>query len=186
MYVFAPNQVAKNFPYSIGDLRRDNPSISFPAFPSPETLAEWSVFPVIESPQPDHDPITENLSRIGPSFINGEWAVSWEVTPADEEVILDRRRASADYLAFWDELVSLGVYASIREQSFVSLPMNTLATEFIALLTDAKAKHPNETAIQASINAILSAGTFTEEHLEELQHALEVGSLDGLYSLPVN
>jgi hypothetical protein len=89
-----------------------------------------------------------------------------------------------DYLAFWDALMVSTVYASIREQSFVSLPMNTLATEFIALIGDAKAGRANEAAIQASMDAILATGTFTEEQLVELQSALEAGHLEGIYTLP--
>ena len=88
-----------------------------------------------------------------------------------------------DYLAFWDALMVSTVYASIREQSFVSLPMNTLATEFIALISDAKAGRPSEPAIQASINAILATGTFTEAQLTELGAALIAGSIDNIYSL---
>jgi hypothetical protein len=91
---------------------------------------------------------------------------------------------SPNYLAFWDALMVSSVYASIREQSFTSLPMNTLATEFIALMGDAKAGRPSEPAIQASIDAILATGTFTEDHLTELQLALEAGNLDGIYTLP--
>ena len=88
-----------------------------------------------------------------------------------------------DYLAFWDALMVSTVYASIREQSFVSLPMNTLATEFIALIGDAKAGRPSEPAIQASINAILTTGTFTEDQLIELAGALAAGNLDDIYVL---
>jgi hypothetical protein len=88
-----------------------------------------------------------------------------------------------DYLAFWEALMSSSVYASIREQSFTSLPMNTLATEFIALIGDAKAGRPNETAIQQSMSAILETGTFTEEHLIELQEALEAGHLENIYTI---
>jgi len=88
-----------------------------------------------------------------------------------------------DYLAFWDALMVSSVYASIRKQSFVSLPMNTLATEFIALIGDAKAGRANEAAIQQSMDAILATGTFTEEQLVELGAALAAGNLDGIYSL---
>jgi len=91
--------------------------------------------------------------------------------------------AGPDYLAFWDALMTSSVYGSIREQSFVSLPMNTLATEFIALIGDAKAGRPNEAAIQASMDAILGTGTFTEDDLAELQGVLEAGNLDDVYSL---
>jgi hypothetical protein len=88
-----------------------------------------------------------------------------------------------DYLAFWDALMGSTVYGSIREQSFVSLPMNTLATEFIALIGDAKAGRANEAAIQASMDAILGTGTFAEADLAELQGVLEAGNLDDVYSL---
>jgi hypothetical protein len=88
-----------------------------------------------------------------------------------------------DYLAFWDALMGSTVYASIREQSFVSLPMNTLATEFIALIGDAKAGRANEAAIQQSMDAILATGTFTEAHISELGAALAAGNLDGIYTL---
>ena len=88
-----------------------------------------------------------------------------------------------DYLAFWDALMVSTVYSAIREQSFISLPMNTLATEFIALLGDAKAGRANEVAIQQSMTAILATGTFTEEQLGELGAALAAGNLDGIYAL---
>ena len=88
-----------------------------------------------------------------------------------------------DYLAFWDALIASSVYASIRTQSMASLPMNTLATEFIALIGDAKAGRPNVAAIQASISAILSTGSFTPTDVQEFEVALVAGNLDGLYSL---
>jgi len=87
------------------------------------------------------------------------------------------------YIAFWDALLASTVYGSIRTQSMASLPMNTLATEFIALIGDAKADRPNQAAIQASITAILSTGTFTEADLEEFAAVLETGRLDDIYAL---
>ena len=88
-----------------------------------------------------------------------------------------------DYILFWDALIASSVYASIRTQSMASLPMNTLATEFIALLGDAKAGQPSENAIQSSIKAILTTGTFTQNHLAELTEALEAGRLEGIYTM---
>ena len=87
------------------------------------------------------------------------------------------------YVAFWDALVASTVYASIRTQSMASLPMNTLATEFIALLGDAKAGRPNEAAIQASMSAVFATGTFTEDDAEEFTEALAAGYLDEIYAL---
>jgi len=87
------------------------------------------------------------------------------------------------YTAFWDALVASSVYASIRTQSMASLPMNTLATEFIALIGDAKAGRPNEAAIQASMSAVFATGTFTEDDAEEFTAALATGLLDDIYTL---
>jgi hypothetical protein len=104
------------------------------------------------------------------------WDVEWPIEP-------DASTQGPNYRIFWDALTTSTVYASIREQSFVSLPMNTLATEFIALIGDAKAGRPNEAAIQQSMGAILSVGTFTEAQLAELGAALVAGNLDGIYAL---
>lgn len=88
-----------------------------------------------------------------------------------------------DYLAFWDALIASNVYASIRTQSMVSLPMNTLVTEFIALIVDAKMGRGSQAMIQSSISGILSIGSFTEEELEEFKMALVAGRLEDVYSL---
>jgi len=183
MYVLAPNQTIETFPYSIGDLRRDNPGTSFPADPSEQSLAEWSVFPVVDAPMPAYDAVTQNCTQVNPTLLAGRWTVTWQVTNATPEQIDARIRINANYRAFWDALLASTVYSAIRTQSMASLPMNTLATEFIALLGDAKAGRPNEAAIQASMNALLTTGTFTSGHLVELAEALEAGKLYGIYTL---
>ena len=88
-----------------------------------------------------------------------------------------------DYWAFWEALVGSGVYAAIREQASTSLPMTVQATELITLLGDAKSGRPNQPAIQASMAAILTTGTFTATHLGELQAALVAGNLTDVYTL---
>lgn len=88
-----------------------------------------------------------------------------------------------DYPAFWDALITSSVYESIRTQSMASLAMNTLATEFIALITDAKIGRPNQVAIQNSINSIFGTGTFTNDDVEEFNNILNVGFIDNIYSL---
>lgn len=91
--------------------------------------------------------------------------------------------ATPDYQTFWAALLQTDAYQAIRAQSAASLPMNTAATEFIALLGDAKMGMAIEPAIQMAIYGVLSAGTFTEDHLVEFQAALEAGHLDSIYSL---
>ena len=123
---------------------------------------------------PEYDAYTEVL----------EWTSgAFDVRPMTAAEIAARIRANANYVAFWDALLASTVYGSIRTQSMASLPMNTLATEFIALIGDAKDGRVNEAAIQASMSAVFSTGTFTTADAAEFTAALAAGLLDDIYSL---
>ena len=122
--------------------------------------------------QADMIPVASyDTSLLGRIRTNGEWLDPPPIPPGPS------------YTAFWDALIASTVYGSIRTQSMASLPMNTLATEFIALIGDAKAGRPNEAAIQASMSAVFSTGTFTEADTAEFSAALVAGALDDIYSL---
>lgn len=88
-----------------------------------------------------------------------------------------------DYLAFWDALLVSSVYQTIRAQALTTPAVLVACTEFIAAITDAKAGRPNVPAIQACINYLLGAGTFTEAELIELGELLAVGNLQDTYTL---
>lgn len=88
-----------------------------------------------------------------------------------------------DYRSFWLALIGTDLYAAIKDQASSSLVMNTLATELITLLSDAKSGLVLEAAIQQSMDSILATGTFTEYQLSELQLALIVGHLDQTYTI---
>ena len=124
------------------------------------------------------------MNRIEVNVITGKQQII-ELTPEEIAEIESRPQPPPppSYTAFWDALIASTVYASIRTQSMASLPMNTLATEFIALLGDAKAGCPNEAAIQASMSAVFSTGTFTDADAKEFTAALAAGYLDGTYAL---
>lgn len=63
------------YPYTIGDLKIDNPTVSFPEAITDETLNYYNVYKVI---QVDHgnDPYTI-YQQGDPMFINGEWVENW-------------------------------------------------------------------------------------------------------------
>lgn len=90
MYVLAPNQTVKTFPYTINELKRDNPNTSFSSNLSDMDLGFWNVFPVVDRPKPPFDPATENLNQVDPTLENGEWVMNWQVTPATSEEIAER------------------------------------------------------------------------------------------------
>jgi hypothetical protein len=90
MYVLAPNQTVEIFPYSIGDLRRDNPNTSYPRNPSDAVLADWNVFPVVEQSPPEYNPANQSLNQLNPTLVDGEWLQTWQVTAASAEEIAER------------------------------------------------------------------------------------------------
>jgi len=130
MYVLAPNQTVEKFPYSIGHLRRDNRNTSFPRNPSEQMLADWNVFPVKDRPAPAFDPATENCNQTNPTLENGEWVMTWQVSPASAEEIaerlerksLDARQqrnqllADCDWTQLSDAPVSSSAWANYRQE----------------------------------------------------------------------
>jgi len=72
LYLKAINDQVEQYPYSLGQLRKDNPSTSFPRHPSLSDLAEFDVYPVTEVTPPIGD--AEKLVKVWtPTLISGEW-----------------------------------------------------------------------------------------------------------------
>lgn len=80
--------------YTIGDLRKDNPNVSFPRSVPDETLAAYNVFRVTEVPAPDYDSRTHRLVTQAPTLVDGVWTVT-RVAVAKEQAQIDREDAEA-------------------------------------------------------------------------------------------
>jgi len=88
LYVKATDNTVIKYPYSLGDMLADNPTVSFAQPISLETAAEYDTFLVEEIPTPSYDPITQNLIATNPDFVGGVWVQTWAVenaTPAEIE-----------------------------------------------------------------------------------------------------
>jgi len=76
MYAKITNGVVEQFPYTLGNLRRDNPNTSFPKEIPSETLAAYGVVEVTITPMPAIDGRTHTQNR-SVQFIDGVWTQVW-------------------------------------------------------------------------------------------------------------
>lgn len=90
MYAIIINGVVETYPYSIGQLLRDNPQTSFPKNPTDSLLAEYNVLPVQRTDYPAYDLITQNLTEQTPVLAGNVWVQDWLVSPATEEQVSQR------------------------------------------------------------------------------------------------
>lgn len=90
VYVLAPDNTVEKYPYSLTDLIFNNPETSFPNPMTNEVAADFSTYPVVETPQPLYDPISENLDWVDPILEDGVWVQQWSVSAATPEEITER------------------------------------------------------------------------------------------------
>lgn len=101
MFVKANNGVAEKFPYTIGELRRENPNTSFPKSIPDGVLADYNVFRITEANMPSFDSATHQAERAAsPVLTNGAWVWGWDVTALTAEQIADRDAALAASIRF--------------------------------------------------------------------------------------
>jgi hypothetical protein len=94
-YLLASNNAVLKFPYSLEELRSDNPQTSFAWEMSAEELAEWGVYSVEEQNPPAYNEQTESIELQPPSFVNGAWVRGWLVVQASAEEIERRTNLKA-------------------------------------------------------------------------------------------
>lgn len=90
MYVKINNALVEKYPYTIGDLKVDNPNTSFSSEIKNEVLSEFNVYPVQSVKPPNFNAITQTLKEENPQYINNEWVQSWSVINATEKEIEER------------------------------------------------------------------------------------------------
>jgi hypothetical protein len=103
----------------------------------------------------------------------------YDVTELDE---FEKRRR-VNYQQFWDGLINTSAYATIKTTASQSLEVNTVATEFIALLSDAKNKHANVEKIQEILLEIMENIPFSETELGEIQEVFISSGMFAVYTL---
>ena len=113
MYVKVTNGSIDQFPYTIGDLRRDNPNTSFPKSIPNSLLESYGVYRVTVATVPSYDPAVQTLVTNTPTENNGSWETTYTVEnrpqSVAEGVIRERRDkllAATDWMALSDVTMS--------------------------------------------------------------------------------
>ena len=84
MFVKTTNGNLSKFPYTLGELRRDNPQTSFPKTITDDTLANYGVYRVTQVNAPTVDSKTHRVVQSVES-VDGVWTETWttEQLPSD-------------------------------------------------------------------------------------------------------
>lgn len=84
MFVKITNGQVDQYPYTVGDLRKAHPNVSFPRNLSSDTLAQFGVYPVTIAPAPEFNDRTHRLVTQQPTLVNGVWTVTKAVVAKDQ------------------------------------------------------------------------------------------------------
>tara|TARA_R110000744_G_scaffold159980_5_gene276162 strand:- start:9481 stop:9939 length:459 start_codon:yes stop_codon:yes gene_type:complete len=96
MFVKITSDSVDQYPYTVGDLRRDNPNTSFPKTVREATMADYGMYPVGYEAAPDYDPLTHRLQHSSiPSLVDGEWKLTKTVVALTEDQITAATNAKA-------------------------------------------------------------------------------------------
>jgi hypothetical protein len=119
MFIKLNNGVAQD--YTIGQLRKDNPSTSFPRTITEELLAEYDVYPAVHGAMPSYDEATQRVTQnAAATQVDGVWTYGYTVEAlTDEEVaavlaqkasgvraVRDDKLAATDWYALSDVTMS--------------------------------------------------------------------------------
>lgn len=114
MYAKLNNGQVERYPYTIGQLRKDNRNVSFPKVMSDEVLAQFNMVKVAptERPADDH---TKNFT-VTAAQVNGAWVEKWVSTSATQDEITERTfNKAAQVRAERDALLAATDYTQLAD-----------------------------------------------------------------------
>ena len=124
MFVKATNDQIDQYPYTVGNLRRDNPNTSFPKVIPEATMASFGMYPVGYEAAPDYDPMTHRLQHSSePVLKDGKWLITKTVVALTSAQIADKNEAKAkEVRSKRDQLIA--------DTDWMALSDNTLTPEW--------------------------------------------------------
>lgn len=109
MHVKITNGTVDTYPYSVGQLRRENPNTSFPKQIPDEMLESYGVLPVTFADMPSINDRTQKTKQEStPSLVDGAWTLGWNTSSktAEETQAWDDKIAESNRVKRNDLLVS--------------------------------------------------------------------------------
>lgn len=87
MYAKIINDEVVKFPYTIHELKLDNPHTSFANNIETDfvTLAEFNIFMVLEGVKPEFDVLSEKVVKADIAKVNDKWIELWQILPLSED-----------------------------------------------------------------------------------------------------
>lgn len=124
------------YPYSIGQLRKDNPNISFPRVISDDLLASFGVYPVSKASAPSADLRTKNVEENSmPSLVGDVWVLGWSITDKTTDEIAEyasimsdkNRELRNNLLAQSDWVVTKAIEQNAQDGLGIQIPASWLS-----------------------------------------------------------
>lgn len=96
MYVKVTNGAVEKYPYTIHDLRVENPSTSFPSVISDEILSSFGVYKVTIQSTPTVDRTQYAVKQDLPELVDGQWVLSWSIFDKSPEALAEESDRKID------------------------------------------------------------------------------------------
>lgn len=167
------------YPFSVIELRKKYPSVSFPA---PLTQGDleavgydgdekvFNYYIVTETKPPVNGSKLTHDQVPSVELQGEEWVEVWSLVAVSEEEAAIRAEAHLhrlDYRGFWKAFARSNSYGALKSAAAVDLSANVLATELISVFSDAKGGNVDTEAMQVGISEAVTA-------LEAIDPALKV------------
>ncbi|MFA7667194.1 MAG: hypothetical protein WCY32_13865 [Burkholderiaceae bacterium] len=151
MYALIIDGEVVKYPYSLAEMRADNPDTSFGAEPSDETMAEFGRVEVAPSDTPPVA-VEQVAEEVEPALIEGAWTQQWTVRDKTSEELAEAKQAKRQ--AVTQKLAS--IFAGGFTPAIGPLAGKTLQTRDMEDRT-------NWLTSQAAYSAAVAAGQGSEE-----------------------
>lgn len=118
---------------------------------------------------PTYDDVLEKVIWDNEKFV---------VVQNNEDEINNIKKNRSDYDGFWNKFLSSSIYLKMRSESSKNLEVNTICTEMIGFLSDARRGDPNHEIIQKYIDIICIIFGIEGDIKVEFQNLLSEFNLD--------